>query len=381
MLSALVVATLLTAAPPAEARKESGFDAFGVPLLSFNSDTGVGFGAVGGAYLYSPGYRPYRHGLAAQTFFTTRGVQNHWLRYDGPRLLPRTRVEARLEWRRELFAPYYGPGNQASPEFPEDDFEDPFYSYDRISPGGWIRLRPAVLGPEHPFQPYVGYAYRWNDVRPYAQSLLEREAPRGLSGGPTGQMTAGVLWDTRDDESDTSRGGVEEISLRLSSPVSGSRYSFGGVTASERRFWPIGNRFVIAQRFTLDYLFGDVPFFEWPNIGGLQYNEGIGGMGSVRGVPRNRYSGNLKVLSNTEARFYVFEFQLFGEKTRAGGLVFADLGRTWHPGVPDGPWYDLHPGAGGGLRVVRRAAVVRFDYAVALENLRQGIYITFGQLF
>src|SRR5688572_6392154 len=94
-----VVCAIASAAAPLEARKEQGFDAVGVPLLSFNSDLGFGYGAVGGAYIYGPGYRPYRHGLALQAFFTTRGVQNHWLRYDGPRLIGSARLEARVEWR------------------------------------------------------------------------------------------------------------------------------------------------------------------------------------------------------------------------------------------------------------------------------------------
>ena len=54
-----------------------------------------GYGAVGGVYVYSPGKRPFAHAISAQTFFTTRGVQNHFLRYDGPELFGNVRVEAR----------------------------------------------------------------------------------------------------------------------------------------------------------------------------------------------------------------------------------------------------------------------------------------------
>jgi len=47
---ALLAATPL-AAPLLESR-DHGFDAMGVPLLSYNSDTGFGYGAVGGIYVY-----------------------------------------------------------------------------------------------------------------------------------------------------------------------------------------------------------------------------------------------------------------------------------------------------------------------------------------
>jgi outer membrane protein assembly factor BamA len=380
MLLPALALSLLCAATP-EARKERGFDALGVPLVSYNSDVGFGYGAVGGAYFYSPGYKPYRHGVALQAFFTTGGVQNHWLRYDGPQFFKGARIEARLEWRRELFTPYYGPGNVASPEF-DNDFSDLNYNYDRVSPGGWVRVRTHPLGQDHPFQQYFGYGYKWNDIRPYPGSLLERDQPVGIAGGSTGQLLFGLLWDTRNDESDPTQGGLEEVSLRLSAEPTGSRYQFGGVTLAERRFWTLGSpRFVFAQRLALDLLFGDVPFFEWTGTGGINYLEGIGGMSSVRGVPRNRYGGNLKVISNSELRFYPYEFQLFGAPVKVGGLAFFDLGRAWHPGVDDGEWYNWHPGVGAGVRLVRRAAVVRFDYAFAPEEVRHGVYVTFGHMF
>ena len=91
-----------------EKKEERRFTGLGVPLLSYNSDFGLGFGAVGGGYFYSPGYEPYRHAFSAQVFITTRGVQNHFLRYDGVNLIGKLRVEGKLEFRRELLAPYYG---------------------------------------------------------------------------------------------------------------------------------------------------------------------------------------------------------------------------------------------------------------------------------
>src|SRR5689334_13028154 len=90
---------VLLSAPVQEVAKERGFDAIALPLVSYNSDLGLGLGAVGGMYLYAPGYRPYRHGIALQAFITTRGVQNHWIRYDGPNLFSGLRFELRAEFR------------------------------------------------------------------------------------------------------------------------------------------------------------------------------------------------------------------------------------------------------------------------------------------
>lgn len=380
MVAALTLAALLCGTPP-EARKETGVDALGVPLLNFNTDVGLGFGAVGGAYFYAPGHEPYQHAIAAQAYFTTGGVQNHWLRYDGPQLLGRARLEGRLEWRREFFTPYYGAGNVSSPGV-VGERENRDFSYDQLSPGLLIRVRNSPLGEEHPLQPYVGYGFRWYRVDPYPDSRLERDAPLGLSGGPVGQAFVGVLYDTRDAEGDPTQGGLEEVSLRLAGEPTGSRYSYGGVTASERRYFRLGTpRLIFAQRLSVDYLFGQVPFFEWTTSGGTQGIEGIGGMGSVRGVARNRFGGTAKAVSNSELRFYPFDFELLGAPVKVGGLVFFDLGRAWHPGVEDGAWYRWHPGIGGGLRVARREAVLRFDYAAATETWRQAVYVAFGHVF
>lgn len=363
-------------------RKEKSFTGLGIPLLSYNSDLGWGFGAVGGGYFYAPGYEPYRHAFSAQAFITTRGVQNHFLRYDGVNLIGRARVEGKLEFRRELLSPYYGAGNLSALAFnPAEDIDNEFYNFDRTSPAAWLRVRLNPVGPKHPLEVFGHYQYRYVRVNPYEQSLLQAQRPIGLEGGSNGQLMVGLLWDTRDDEADTTRGGQEEIALRVSAGPTGSAYTFAGITLSERRFWRLNNRLVLAERVAFDYLAGDVPFFEWANIGGVTNAEGIGGMSSVRGVPRNRFVGNVKIFSNTELRYTAYWFQLLGQRTEIGGLAFADIGRVWHPNEEDGTLATWHPGVGAGLRVVQRAAVLRFDYAVDTDTLRQGIYVTFGHLF
>ena len=364
--------------PPA--KKESGVDAIALPLVSFNSDHGFGYGGVGGMYLYAPGKAPYAHALGAQVFFSSRGVQNHYLRYDGPQLLGPMRVEGRLEYRRELHSPFFGAGNKSAPDFRGDE-NDPRYNFDKGAPGFWVRLRGRPCGDTHPLQSYVGYGWRHTSVDVYETSMLGQEQPLGIEGGSTGQLLAGVLWDTRDDESDPTVGGVEELALRVSGSATGSRYHYAGITLSERRYLKLSSRLTLAHRLTLDMLFGDVPFFEWSNTGGVNVTEGIGGMSSVRGIERNRFSGNIKAFSNTELRFQAANLKVFGQDMRVGAVVFMDFGRVWHPGVPDGKWYEWHPGIGGGVRLARRAAVIRMDYARSTESGKQRFYLTFGHMF
>lgn len=376
-----VAATARAAEDPEPQTPDHGWDAIALPLLNYSTDLGVGYGLVGGAYIYGPGYRPYRFSLGAQTLFTTRGGQSHFLRFDAPDLLGPIRVEAQVELKRELRAPYYGSGNRSVPGVVAGDNTDQF-SYDHRTPRAWVRLRFHPLGPESPYQLYAGYLFRDVDVHPYESSLLAQAPPPGFAGGRAGQLSFGLLRDTRDDEANPTLGGVEELAVRASGRATLSDYGFAGLTASERRFIPLGTpQLVLAFRAVLDTQLGDVPFFEWPTVGGIGVAEGIGGMSSVRGVPRARFSGDTKAFANLELRWLPIAFPLHGQTVRLGGVAFADAGRVWQPAVDDGPWYAWHAGVGAGVRAVRRAAVLRADWAISPETGRSAVYFTMGHMF
>ncbi len=169
--------------------------------------------------------------------------------------------------------------------------------------------------------------------------------------------------------------------MRLSARATGSRYQYAGLTLSERRYFQLSSRLVLAQRISVDMLFGQVPFFEWSTTGGVNFTEGVGGMSSVRGVERNRFEGNIKVFSNSELRFHALDMTVLGQPISLGAAAFLDLGRVWHPGVANGSWHEWHPGVGAGLRLTRREAVVRLDYALSTETGGHRIYMSFGHMF
>ena len=72
-------------------KKERGYFT-GLPLANSDPNTGVGFGAR--VYYYQNGdrsdprfaYTPYLHRVFLQTFFSTKGLQFHWLDFDSPAL-------------------------------------------------------------------------------------------------------------------------------------------------------------------------------------------------------------------------------------------------------------------------------------------------------
>jgi hypothetical protein len=362
---------------PASEKSRSDVDGLVVPILSFNSDVGFGFGAAGGVFFYGD-KKPYAHGLSAQVFFTTRGVQSHFLNYDAPGLLGPIRFEAHLEYARDLYAPYFGPGNRSAQGAPPEQGKR--YSYILTQPMVWVRFRLKLQGV--PIEPYLEYRYRAVSVELYPGSVLEVRPPVGLEGGALGQFTLGALYDTRDSEADTTRGELFEVALRGADGLSGSDYTFGGLTLSGRKYVSIFTpKVVLAGRVMVDGTFGHTPFFVWPFFGGISNAEGLGGQSSVRGVPRDRYQGDWKVFGNLELRISPIHFVAFGGEMKLGVVGFVDSGRVWHVGTSDGGLDEWHSGAGGGLRLIRAEAVVRVDYGVDLNTNRKALYLAFGQLF
>jgi hypothetical protein len=378
-------ATLSPPASPAlEGPRKHGFDLLPLPVLTFNSDTGVGGGLVLSAHVYGKDFRPYQHGLTAQFFVTTTGYQGHYLTWDAPHLLGPVRLELHLEFHKDLYAPYYGPGNHT---FPGQSLKGPdvVFGYLNVWTWEWIRFRIKPLGDGRPLTLYAGYQYRYLWITPYSGSVLEQQSPRGIGGGRNGSVFAGILWDTRDDEQNTRRGYLVQFGGRVAGPSTASLYSYQGVTFGTRLFWSLWTpRLVLALHGEADHLWGDVPFWEWNQLGGISSAEGLGGLDTLRGVARNRYGGNTKVFGNVELRWATVQIPWGSAPVEIGMLGFLDSGRVWQPGQPNGKFFDSmewHSGAGGGLRIARRAAIIRADFGVDLETQRTGIYVAFGQLF
>src|SRR5262245_56627981 len=69
---------------PAPVRTGLGFA--GMPLIGFNSDDGLGYGARVALYDYGSGLAPYRYSLVLQLFQTTNHVAAHRVIFDAPKI-------------------------------------------------------------------------------------------------------------------------------------------------------------------------------------------------------------------------------------------------------------------------------------------------------
>mgnify|MGYP003955821345 FL=1 len=135
-------------------------------------------------------------------------------------------------------------------------------------------------------------------------------------------------------------------------------------------------------------ILGDAPFYELTRFGALMPRDGPGGGWSLRGVPRQRYSGKVKLIQNLELRSMFWRFNVGKSRFLVGAVGFLDAARIWADlrGTElagqsvDGGTFKV--GTGGGLRVRwGETLVIRFDGAYSPTERTPGFYVDIGQVF
>lgn len=347
-------------------------DIGGLPLVNFNTDFGFGGGANLGFFIRHEGYFPYQYAIRLQTFFTTGSTQNHFIQVDMPQVLGSPyRLTANFGYNRDLFRPYYGLGNVLSLPPPEDpSWKARFFSYRHDTFEAWARLRRKLT---KELELSAFYSFTNQDVTFYEGSLLGAEQWGGAGDGRIGIFELSAIYDNRDSEASATRGYYATLAVRGGAPFLASSFTYWGANGSVQGYHSFFEvpYLVIAERLKFEGMWGDVPIAKIPSIGGG---------GSLRGMPRLLYEGNLAVSSNTELRSRVVRFRPGGHMLDFWLVGFFDVGRVWADGVDNGPALLLHSGAGGGFRVAwEQDYVVRFDYG--WSEGRTGFYIDFGQVF
>ena len=138
-----------------------------------------------------------------------------------------------------------------------------------------------------------------------------------------------------------------------------------------------------AQRVVAQNISGNVDFYElFPIQSSFKDTEGLGGSGTVRGLPMNRYAGKGLAFANEELRWRAADFRLTGRESALILSGFADAGRVWDRGLSmDGILSDYHTGFGGGVRLrYGQNFVVALDVAHSKESTLP-IYIGLGYPF
>ncbi len=364
-----------------------------LPSVGYDADEGFGYGALAEIYHYRAGASPYVWTLQPMIEFSTRGRRDVTLFFDAPHLLPGGwRLESHLGSERQRATPYFGLGNDTPYDSVLDRREGPtpyYYRFEQQRERATLTLQRR-LG-ELPLRVLIGAGVSRVaiDPTPYDEgtTLLEEEllaAGRDAPGGWSNHLRAGLIRDTRDREIGPTRGAWSEVLVQRVDGALGSDYDYTRWTFTDRRYFPlVSRRLVFANRFVLQGVEGDAPFYDLAIVQtSFKPQEGLGGAKTIRGLPKNRHVGKGLFLWNAELRWRAVEFQVLSTDLHLVVNGFVDQGRVWEERIVLGEILsDLHRGLGGGVRLgMGESFVVSVDVGHSAESAAP-IYVGLGYLF
>lgn len=415
------------------ARKNERGYVTGLPLLAFSTD--LGFGAGARAYYYWNGRRSderfattaYLHRIFLQAFFSTRGLQFHWLDYDAPRIFRSPyRVRSQLIFGRNINSNYFGLGDQALAPLGFPGADGPYSQYDdyaeaqrRIVDGvaytkydQYELIRPLFIASVERLlardrvRVLAGYGFTYAVVRDYTGKRVDAieddggatsatSAPTrlradcdageliGCGGGREGFLRLGLSYDTRDFEPDPNSGMFADLAIDAASVALGSEYDYLRVLGAVRGYVspaPQLTDLVLAGRAFLQVQTAGTPFFSQDSLPFTEdFRNGLGGHRTLRGYRQNRFVGRTMAALTAEARWTFTRFELWRQKFALIAVPFVDVGRSFD-GASALTWRDWRTSYGGALRISwNLATIVTIDYGRSAEDA--GLYINFGHIF
>ena len=226
------------------------------------------------------------------------------------------------------------------------------------------------------------------------------------NGGNIAQLRLGLNYDSRDHNSDPSKGIYAEYTLTGSSDfIDGNSYNSLIQTFMWRHYVPIyKDKLTFAYRLGVQHkIAGSMPWYMINNINmpffQKMYTEGLGGVVTMRGVNRNGVLGDGFILGNAELRWHFLDFKFINQNWQLAFSPFFDAGMIIQPfreeelktaeleGVElySGDKENLHMSAGAGLKIImNRNMILGVDVGRALDT-RDGqkfkVFVGFNYIF
>lgn len=409
-----------------------------LPTITFDADLGFQYGGLVNYFDYGDGssYPAYRYMLKMEVSRFTRGSGINQLFYDTRTLLPHNmRLTADLSYLTEKSLDFYGFNGYQSlyhPEYADEDeagyISRMFYRHSRTL----FRMTADVQGKFlHPKMrwllgfgvmnfkidtvdvPALNKKRDADNQIPYVESLYSKYVRYGIiaaseaNGGTANFIKTGLIYDTRDQEANASKGMWSEALLVMSPKFFfNTESSFIKLILIHRQYFTlVPDKLTLACR--LGYqgtIAGKTPFFFEPymmsSFSSITKTDGLGGAKNLRGIIRNRIVGDGIAYGNAEFRYKFLKTHVKKAKLYFAFNAFADAGLVVQKiAIPDNvmnqadmrdyfdPSYShdkLHPGAGAGLRIaLNENFILAVDYGFALkpQDGARGLYINIGNLF
>jgi hypothetical protein len=388
--------------------KKEGMYLTGVPDIS--SDPINGFGIGGELQLFFNGkrtdpffaYTPFRAQFNLEVFYSSLAQRNVRFDCDIPYVFnTRWRFRGELGYEVNPNLLYFGvTENSLQPLsfYPNNDKTQPI-----VNNAAYSEYENSLIGNKRYYNNYQKeetvlnlifehsfFRGKWRAFFGYELSNLNITTPLNdssllhvdaMSGNIKGYgnnfvplVQAGVIYDTRDLETDPSHGFFAEFTNEFSFNALGSPYrfnkSFLHYNFYHRIFTHAFKKMVFASRVGIGNLLGNAPFYEFMDEESSEATiEALGGGKTLRGYKQNRFAARTMGFANVELRYRFCQFTVFKQHFALNAVPFFDTGGAWNSFNRITKTENLRYSEGLGLRIAwNENTILRFDYAVSKED-------------
>jgi hypothetical protein len=417
---------------------KQGWNFGGLPVVSFDSDLGFQYGALANLYHYGDGsrYPLYDHSFYLEASWFTKGSGIFRFYYDSDRLIRGIRTSVDISFMPDQAFYLYGyNGYEAVYNKPwitegaEDYKTRLFYRYHREFfrfkadfQGDIVRKKLYWLAGLDFYNIYSADIDQQKfDIPDSVSTLFDQYKEWYIipesekSGGRFTVLKLGLVFDTRDNEPNPWRGIWTEIILASApKPLSSMERGFMKLAITHRQYFTlIKERLTFAYRLAFQTtIAGYTPTYAqtimyYSRMTGA-YNEGLGGIKTLRGISRNRIVGDGWVMGNFELRYRFLYFQWIKQNWYLAIAGFFDTGRVislidvedvvtagnglenYYPqGESEVDYFDFgaerfHNSVGGGLYIAMNQnfiIAINFGKALNEQDGNTGFYVGLNYLF
>jgi hypothetical protein len=421
-----------------EAKIPTGFSFGALPTVAYDADMGFQYGGLVSLYDYGDGklYPKYKQLLKAEISRYTKGSGTNQLFYDARNLLPNhLRLTGDVSYLTEKALDFYGfNGFQSrySPEFTDEG--SPSY----ITRAFYRDLRKMFRLTVDLQGQLSGEHLRWlagfgimnmkvgrvdfdainkgknsEDKITDTTTLFDTYVAWGIisynekDGGSANFLKAGIVYDTRDNEANATKGMWSEALIAYAPKFFfNPEFSYAKLILIHRQYFTIlKNKLSFAYR--LGYqgtIGGTAPFFMqsymMSSYSAITNPDGLGGANSLRGIMRDRIVGDGVAYGNVELRWKFLKTCIGKQNLYFALHGFSDFGMVVKQVKIDkskisagdqDKYFDfsyekdkLHSSFGTGLRIaLNENFIVAFDYGFATNKQDgiKGLYVNIGNIF
>lgn len=325
--------------------KKDGWNFGPLPCVGYNSDLGFQYGICADIFNYKGVFPDYRQRFYVEASRYTKGQTLLHAQMDTRYLIPGVRTTFSASYQYDPMFLFYGLNGLETYDSNLDcnkDTRTARYAYQRSMVRVMADFQKPIVKNLEAIAGLTYWYYGLDDIHvdsyDAANTLYHQMRAAGVFSGSEAQgghrleIKAGLHYDSRENESDPSRGINAELYLNGSPDIFGDGYKYLRLVAHFRQYLSvIPDRLVLAYHLAYQgTVLGNAPFYTQQNICTYYLRQtntdGLGGINSVRGILSQRLVGSDYAWTNVELRLRLFSFNFINQSWYVAINPFFDAG-------------------------------------------------------